>query len=416
MVEIAFVRSNSVNLIFQQSRIFVYLPFYFKTKLFTKLSSSYFFYFAVAGLFIPYLGLFLDDKHFDSREIGEILAIVTATKIFGPSLWAMFADKTGQQLSVIRLGALLSCLSFVVLAWLDGYWLVTLFLSLLTLFWSAILPQMEVMTQNSIRRSAKIYARIRLWGSIGFIVLAVASGEIIAAFSGQAFVYLGTFVLFFLWLTTLWLKQPTIKTSAIVKQSSIVSKLLTVRFALFFLSGIFLQISFAPFYGFFALYLRDFSYPAYAAGLLIGLGVVAEVFVFINAGKIFKHFDIKSVLVFSIFVSAIRWFLMAKYPENIYLLAFSQLLHAAGFGLFHSASILFLQQHFDMNQQSRAQAIYIGGVYGIGGAIGAFAAGIFWLDGKGAEHTFVLAAVAAFIGAFIVLFMPNSHARLNKSI
>lgn len=385
-------------------------------KLFTKLSSSYFFYFAVAGLFVPYLGLFLDGKHFNSREIGEIFAIVTTTKIFGPSLWAMLADKTGQQLSIIRLGALLSCLSFLVLAWLDGYWLVTFFLSLLTLFWSAILPQMEVMTQNSIRRSAKIYARIRLWGSIGFIVLAVASGEIIATFSGQAFVYLGTLVLLLLWFTTLCLKQPIIKNSATVKQSSLVSKLFTLRFLLFFLSGVFLQISFAPFYGFFALYLRDFAYPAYVAGLLIGLGVVAEIFIFINVGTIFKHFDIKLVLAFSIFVTAIRWFLMAKYPENLYILAFSQLLHAAGFGLFHSASILFLQQHFDVNQQSRAQAIYIGGVYGIGGAIGAFAAGFFWLDGRGAEHTFVLAAAAAFIGAFIVLFMPNNHTQLNKSI
>ena len=396
--------------------MFISLFLNFKTKLFTKLSLSYFFYFAVAGLFVPYLGLFLDGKAFNSREIGEILAIVTTTKIFGPALWAMVADKTGQQLSIIRLGALLSCLSFMVLAWLDGYWLVTLFLSLLTLFWSAILPQMEVMTQNSIRRSAKIYARIRLWGSIGFIVLAVASGEIIAEFSGQAFVYLGTLVLLLLWLTSLWLKQPLIKNSATVKQSSILSKLFTVRFALFFLSGVFLQISFAPFYGFFALYLRDFAYPAYAAGVLIGLGVVGEIFIFINAGRIFKHFDIKTVLVFSMLVTAIRWFLMGEYPENVYLLAFSQLLHAAGFGLYHCASILFLQQHFDVNQQSRAQAIYIGGVYGIGGAIGAFASGIFWLDGKGGEHTFVLAAVVAFIGAFIVLFMSNNQERLNKDI
>lgn len=379
--------------------------------LFLKLSSAYFFYFAVLGLFVPYLGIFLDGKHFNSREIGEILAIVTATKIIGPSLWAMFADKTGQQLNIIRLGALLACLSFTLLAWVNGYWLVTAFLSLFTLFWSAILPQIEVMTQNSIRRSAKIYARIRLWGSIGFIVLAVVSGEIIERFSGETFVYLGALILLLLWLSTLWLKQPNVKASATVKQSSILSKLLTLHFALFFLSGMFLQISFAPYYGFFALYLRDFSYPAYAAGLFIGLGVVAEVFIFINAGKIFKYFDIKSVLFFSIFITAFRWFLVAQYADNVFLLTFSQLLHAAGFGLFHSASILFLQQHFDTNQQSRAQAIYIGGVYGIGGAIGAFTSGIYWLNGQGAQYTFALAVVSAFIGAVIVLFMPNKQQR-----
>jgi len=366
----------------------------------------------VLGLFVPYLGIFLDGKHFSSREIGEIFAIVTTTKIIGPSLWAMFADKTGKQLSVIRLGALLSLICFAALAWLNSYWLVVLFLSLFTLFSAAILPQIEVMTQNSIRRSAKIYARIRLWGSIGFIVLAVCSGEIIAQFSQQAFVYIGSIVLLCLWLITLRIKQPKIKSSATVKQSSLLSKLLCLRFALFFLSGVFLQISFAPYYTFFALYLRDLAYPAYAAGIFIALGVVAEICVFINAGKIFKLFSLKSVLVFSFLTTGLRWLLVAKFAEDVWLLAFSQLIHAASFGLFHSASILFLQQHFDTNQQSRAQAIYIGGVYGLGGAIGAYAAGVYWLDGKGAEHTFVLAALMSFIGVLLILLMQNN--KTNK--
>jgi MFS transporter, PPP family, 3-phenylpropionic acid transporter len=374
---------------------------------FTKLSASYFFYFAVVGLIVPYLGFFLDDKQFNSREIGEILAIVTATKVIGPMLWALVADRTGQQLSIIRLGALLACLCFIALAWLNSYWLITLFLSLSTLFWAAILPQMEVMTQNSIRRSAKIYARIRLWGSIGFIVLAVVSGKIIALYSSQAFVYLGCLVLLLLWLSTLILKQPRIKSSAISKQSSLLSKLFTARFLLFFLAGMFLQISFAPYYGFFALYLRDLSYPSYAVGLLSALAVVAEIFIFINAGRIFKLCDVKSVLAFSLLLTALRWLLVAKFGDNTIILIISQLFHAASFGLFHSASILFLQQHFDVNQQSRAQAIYIGGVYGIGGAIGAFATGILWLNGQGAEFTFEIAAFTVFIGTCFALLMPK---------
>ncbi len=319
----------------------------------------------------------------------------------------MLADKTGRQLSIIRFGALLALLCFVVLAWLDDYWLVTLFLSLFTLFWAAILPQIEVMTQNSIRRSAKLYARIRLWGSIGFIVLAVISGEVIEQFSVQAFIYLGSAVLFFLGLTTFWLQQPKIQPFAAITQSSLLSKLFQLRFLVFFFSGMLLQISFAPYYGFFALYLRDLTYPSYAVGLLIGLGVVAEIFIFIYVGKIFKFFDIKAILVFSMFITALRWLLVAKFGQLSWLLALSQLGHAASFALFHSASILFLQQHFDVNQQSRAQAIYIGGVYGVGGAIGAYFSGVFWLDGQGAEHTFMLAVFAAFIGGGIALFMPR---------
>ncbi len=365
---------------------------------------------------MPFLGIFLDYRDFNSRQIGEILAIVTASKVIGPSLWAMLADKTGKQLSIIRLGAFLAAISFMVLAFVDGYLLISTFLAIFTLFWAAILPQMEVMTQNTIRRSPKIYARIRLWGSLGFIALAVVGGEIIAVFTPQAFIYLGVSILLFLWLTTLWLKQPKIKASAIVKQSSLVSKLLTVRFAIFFISGIFLQISFAPYYGFFALYLRDLGYPSYAVGLLIGLGVVAEIFIFIYAGNIFKYFHVKAVLAFSILATALRWFVVAQYGDVFILLALSQVLHAASFGLNHTASILFLQQYFDNNQQSRAQAVYVGGVYGIGGAIGAFAAGIYWLDGQGTEYTFTLAAICALLGGLLALFMPQKNQRKERLI
>ena len=81
-------------------------------------------------------------------------------------------------------------------------------------------------------------------------------------------------------------------------------------------------------------------------------------------------------------------------------------MHAASFGLYHSASILFISQHFDINQQSRGQALYVGGVYGLGGAIGAYFAGLLWLDGVGAQTSFNLAAVIVLIGAVFALFIP----------
>ena len=79
----------------------------------------------------------------------------------------------------------------------------------------------------------------------------------------------------------------------------------------------------------------------------------------------------------------------------------------AEFGLYHSVSIQFIHQHFNHDQQNRGQAIYIGGVYGLGGAIGAYIAGIVWQGGQGSELAYNLAASAAFIGFVLVLFMQD---------
>ena len=394
-------------------------------SLFTRLSSSYFFYFAILGLISPYLSVFLDGKGFSSLELGEIFAILTATKIVAPSLWAILADKTGQQLLIIRLGALLALLSFMMLFWLDSYWPVSFSLALFSLFWTAILPQLEVFTLNSVRRSNKIYARIRLWGSIGFIALAVLAGQVmeyyeqpgsssshISSFT-SAFVLIGCIILFCLLLSTIAISPQRIINKAQTQALAIKDKLLTLRFTTFFIAGVLLQISFGPYYGFFALFLRDLDYSGFIVGLLISLGVVAEILVFIFASSFFKYFSLKGLLAFSLLATAVRWYLVALYAESIWILAFTQLLHAASFALFHSASMLFISNHFTSCQQSRGQAVYLGGVYGVGGAIGAYVAGVLWLDGAGASTAFLTASAAAFLAAMVILFMPNLA---NKNI
>lgn len=385
-----------------------------KSSLFVRSSSSYFWYFGLFGLIIPFLPLYLDGKSFSSVEIGEILAIITATKVVGPTLWAVLADKTGKQLGIIRLGAFLACAFFTILFWLNDYWPIVFCLAAFSLFWTAILPQLEVMTLNSIRRSAKIYARIRLWGSIGFIFFAVIAGEVIERYNSEAFTYIGFIILFGLFLSTLCIKQSKIKKSQITKTCSIKHKLFNIGFVLFFISGVLLQLSFGPYYSFFALYLRDLSYPGFAVGVLISLGVLAEIAIFIYAGKIFKHFSVNRILIFSLLITAFRWYLMGHHAESMVIMILSQGIHAASFGLYHSASIQFLQQHFEPSQQNRGQAIYIGGVYGLGGAIGAYLAGILWFDGAGATKAFDVAMLAAFIGAIFAFFI-RSKAKTTKN-
>ena len=59
------------------------------------LGLAYFAYFAVLGIFVPYLPMFLDGRGFNSHDIGLLLAIVTTSRIIGPSLWAMVVERKG---------------------------------------------------------------------------------------------------------------------------------------------------------------------------------------------------------------------------------------------------------------------------------------------------------------------------------
>lgn len=375
---------------------------------FLTFSFSYFAYFAIVGLVIPYLGVFLDGKGFNSSDIGELIAIFTATKIIGPTLWANAADKTGKLALIIQLGAGLSLLFFSLLYWVDSYWPLAFVLAIFSLFWTAIQPQLEVMTLVSVRRSANIYSRIRLWGSIGFIISVITAGELLVDSHPDVFVILGWCILLALFISSLLLKQPRIKPQCKDESLSILPKVFQRNFILFFIAGLLLQISFGPYYSFFALYLRDLSYPSMAIGAYIGLGAVAEIGIFIIAGRLYYLFGPKVLLAVSIFLTAIRWYATGHWADSAIILFFVQLLHAASFGLYHTASIQYLQQHFSNQEQNRAQAIYIAGVYGIGGALGAYLSGIFWLNGQGSVLSFELAAVTCLM-AGILASMMTSH-------
>ncbi|WP_206484605.1 MFS transporter [Thalassotalea sp. G2M2-11] len=386
------------------------------SPIFRQLSFSYFCYFSLFGLVIPFLPVFLDGRGFDSRAIGEILAIFTATKIVGPTLWAMVADKSGTQLNIIRLGASLAFVCFTLLFWVQGFWPITFVLAVFSLFWTAILPQLEVMTMLSIRRSAKIYSRIRLWGSVGFIVLAVAAGEIIGRFNSEAFTIIGWLMLLLLAVSSCLLKQPRAREQGSHESASIIGKLLATNFILFFIAGLLLQMSFGPYYSFFALYLRDLAYPDVAVGFLISLGVVAEIGIFFIAGTLYTYFGARILITFSLFITGVRWYLTGHFADSLLVLLIAQLCHAASFGLYHSASIQFLQQHFQSNQQNRGQAIYIAGVYGVGGALGAYISGIVWQDGLGALPAFEYAAIACVIAGLLACFIYPKNVKLNKLV
>ena len=177
----------------------------------------------------------------------------------------------------------------------------------------------------------------------------------------------------------------------------------------FLLSALLLQLSFGAYYGFFALYVVDLGYSGQATGWLMALGVLAEVVIFLYAGKLIKVFGVKWVLVISILLTALRWYLLGVAASIPIILIFSQGLHAFSFAMTHAASMHFIHHYFGDKFQSQGQAIYISAGFGIGGSIGGYGAGYFWQQGQGAELTFTLAALTAVCSAMSLLFISSKR-------
>ena len=369
---------------------------------------AYFTYFGVLGIFVPYFGLFLDGRGLNSADIGLLLAIVTASRIVGPNIWAWVAERNGKPLTVMRYGAALA-----VIGWLSsfanvGFWPLLIGFTLFSFFWTAILPQLELTTLSFLNDDTQAYSRIRTAGSVGYIVLVMLGGWLFEHF-GSEFLPLSALLFLLLLLLSLFM-LPKVALSTEVSDDSIrFSQLLKNSVLLrFMLAALLLQMSFAPFYGFFTLYSRDLGYSGSQTGIFIGVAIAAEIVAFYFAGSLMRNRSYARILGVCYGVTVLRWILLAELADNLWWLCFSMLLHAGSFAIAHSCAMQFIQQFFPKNLRSRGQALYAGVIFGGGGAIGAYCSGLLWQNGAGASQTFWIAAVLALLATLLALSLPAS--------
>ncbi|QSX35945.1 MFS transporter [Shewanella sedimentimangrovi] len=365
------------------------------------LSACYFFFFAILGVMVPYLGVFFDARGFNASEIGLLLAILMATRILAPNLWAMVADRTGMRAELIKLGAGAGALTYVSFFYPGSFGYMALSLAVYTFFWNAILAQLEVITLETLGDRAHRYGIIRSYGSLGYICLVVGAGFAIGQWGPEILPYIG--MTLFIGMLASCLPLPANRVKVEAKAAGGFS--LRGPIAWFLLSAILLQMSAGPFYGFFVLYLKQAGYSEFAAGLAVALGVVAEILMFMLAPRLLGRYGSKPLMFISILLTSARWLMMAFGVDSLFWLSLAQSLHAFTFGLVHAASIQFIHQQFDSRRRSQGQALYASLSFGVGGAIGTWLCGHIW--GIDPSLCWVFAAVCALLAALAVLPLPG---------
>ncbi|MFC1664439.1 MFS transporter [Pseudomonadota bacterium] len=377
-----------------------------------RLSAFYFLFFAVVGVLVPYWGLYLQHRGFTAADIGTLTAIILCTKIVTPTLWAWVVDKSGRCMRVVRTATLLALLIFVFVLKVNSFVWLALVMLAFSFFWNACLPQMEATTMTFVASKNNAYGRIRLWGSVGFIVVVVGYGAWID-YQGPASVALAILIL----VAGVFLVTLTIPEASAAGQHRVpisFMKILRRRQVIaFFLSVILMQASHAPFYAFFTIYLDQHHYSGALIGQLWAFGVICEIGVFLAVHKIFKHLSIRSVLLLSFLTAAIRWILLGLYPQSLPVLIGTQAMHAITFGTFHAAAIQYVHEHFKGSHQHRGQALYGSFGFGLGGALGSLYSGYIWMW-YGPQMMWMLAAAFAFSAFLAAYFLIKVDPEMER--
>jgi MFS transporter, PPP family, 3-phenylpropionic acid transporter len=326
-----------------------------------------------------------------------VLAAAFWPRIVTNLLIPALADRLGDRRRPMILLTAVTLGGFVLFAWARDFWPLLL-LSLLTgASWAAILPLGEALALGEAKRRALNYGRIRLWGSLTFMLAAIAAGEWLER--GGPSIILWSIAAMIACLFSACLLLPEVEATTRPAAAADFRRLVRKPdFLAFVAAAGLVQISHAVYYGFATLHWRAAGHGELVIGLLWAEGVLAEVVLFACAAPLLHAFPPVRLLTLAGALTAIRWVLTGL-STDLAVLVPAQALHAASFGAVHLAAMHYLREHTPPELHASAQGFYAA----IGTALpfGLLTPVAGWLFGVAGGSAFWAMAAIALVGTAV---------------
>jgi MFS transporter, PPP family, 3-phenylpropionic acid transporter len=377
-----------------------------------RLGLFYAAYFAGVGIHLPFWPVWLEWRGLGPAEIGYVLAAAFWPRVVTSLLIPAISDRLGERRQPIILLAAVTLGGVALFAVARDFWPL-LCLSLLTgATWAAILPLGEALALGEAQRANLSYGRIRLWGSIAFILTAIGIGQLLQN-SGPAVV---------LWATVAAL-AATLGACVLLPEGQSRARPATFadfrrlagtpEFLAFVAAAGLIQVSHAVYYGFATLHWRAAGHGELVIGLLWAEGVVAEVVLFACAGALLRRLGPMRLLVLAGALTVTRWALSAL-STDLAVLVPAQALHAASFGATHLAAMYYLRDRTPPELHASAQGFYAA----IGTALpfGLVTPLAGWLYGDAGGDAFWAMAALALAGTILGLRLTDTMSRRDDAV
>lgn len=357
------------------------------------LSLFYFFYFALVGVYVIFMPKAMLSFGYTEAQVGIIFAAAPFMRFLIPFLFKKYFVLNNAvyvwSLIITFVGSLL------IYFWVKDFWFYLLANLIFGGAMGVALPYVESVALASIPKER--YGKVRLYGSIGFMLIALWLGKILVDFK-EVFYYLGA-TAFFTMIVGYWVGHYD-KNNQEEESLERNASFSILQHKYFWISVFLMQVAFGGFYNFFTIYETSHGISLEMTSWMWSFGVICEIVMLYFQGPLLQK-NLLTLIKFSIFVTAIRWMMLYLYPSSQIVAFASQSIHAFSFALYHTAVITYI---FALYTQKRlAQQFFLGIAFGLGGSIGALLAGYLY-----GEYLFLIESLITFV-AFGVLSLHKER-------
>lgn len=376
-----------------------------------RLAAFYGAVFAVVGVQLPFWPVWLAAQGLGAGEIGLVLAASFWPRVITSLMIPHHADRLGERRRPMAALAAITLVGVALFALADRFWMF-MGLSLVTgAAFAAILPLGEALALQEAHERCLSYGRVRLWGSIAFIVAAIGAGRALQAGGPELVLPLLLAALGLTLASCLALPERPrpgraglpLGLARLLRQPGLLR---------FILAAGLVQASHVVYYGFATLHWRAAGHGETVIGWLWAEGVVAEVVLFACAGAVLRRLPPLPLLTLAGGLGVLRWAATAL-SSDLAVLIPAQALHAASFGAAHLATMHYLRDRTPPALHASAQGLYAA----LGGAL---LSGLLtplggWLYGRAGGDAFWAMAAVAMAGTMLaVKLMTEARHSLNR--
>ena len=350
---------------------------------------------------MTYLPAYLRGLGLSGREISTVFTVTPLLALVVPLAWAYLADRTQRHARVLQVVVGGAFVGFVPMLFAHSFTAVVAGWALYALFAVAVGGLADAFAVARVREGA-IYGRVRLWGSVGYVVAAVAVGALLSARGRTT----DRLVPIAMWLAlgcafvAALRLRGTGESTTRPRAADVRALLGDTRLQLLLAIAALHWICMSPYNVYFGVFLRDLGLSPLTSGLAYSTGVVMEVIVLMMFHHLQVRFRLETLLAAVFAVSAARWLAIGVVQAPWALVAL-QALHGMTFGLFWSAAIALVAATVPASLRATGQALLVMSI-NLGGALGNAVSGRVY-DAHGARLLFLLAAVGELAPLAVVL-------------
>ncbi|WP_274609858.1 MFS transporter [Rhodobium orientis] len=322
-----------------------------------RLSLFFFALFFVLGVYMPFFPVWLSARGLGAGEIGIVLAVPMVVRIVTTTFTSALADRFGAPARAILVFAAAALFFLLCLGAVDGVVLITVFLASLAVFWMPLAPLVDALAMAVTRRDGADYGRMRLWGSLAFILANLGAGWLVGRFTGD--IVFWVLVLGFSSVVLAATLLPRLEPAASEGDDAPLGTFLKrPAFLALLAAGGLCQASHSFVYAFGSLYWQTLSFSGTEIGALWAIGVIAEIVLFSISGRLNARFGPAGLILAAATAAVLRW---AAFPFLSGFTAFLavQVLHGVTFGATHLGLVHHVARSVPERHAGAAQAFAV---------------------------------------------------------